>query len=65
VDQEDSEALSEAVVRLLTDRELRQKVMTRGIEFVRAHFDNSRLIVDLARLFIDADPRLGQRVTLP
>ncbi len=65
VDPEDSEALSEAVVQLLTDRELRQKVITRGIEFVGAQFDNSRLIVDLARLFIDADPRLGQRVTLP
>jgi glycosyltransferase involved in cell wall biosynthesis len=65
VDQEDSEALAGAILRLLTEQELRQNVITRGKEFVGEHFNNSRLIVDLARLFIDADPRLGRHVTLP
>ena len=65
VDQGDSAALAEAILRLLTDQELRQKVISRGKEFVGEHFDNSRLIVDLAKLFLDADPKLGQHVTLP
>jgi glycosyltransferase involved in cell wall biosynthesis len=63
VPQEDSPALAEAILRLLTDHRLRQKVITRGEMFVGEHFDNSRLIVDLARLFIDADPRLGAGVS--
>jgi glycosyltransferase involved in cell wall biosynthesis len=65
VEQEDSEALSKAIIRLLTDRPLRQKVIEQGRSFVEEHFDNSRLIVDLAGLFIDADQRLGRNVTLP
>ena len=65
VEQEDSEALSKAIIQLLTDRTLRQKVIEQGRSFVEEHFDNSRLIVDLAGLFIDADQRLGRNVTLP
>ena len=65
VDQEDSEALSVAVIRLLTDQALRQKVISKGKTLVDDHFDNSRLIVDLARLFVKADPRLGRGVVLP
>ena len=65
VEQENSEALAKAIIQLLTDGALRQKVIEQGRYFVRDHFDNSRLIVDLARLFIDADQRLGCNVTLP
>ena len=65
VEQEDSESLAKAIVQLLTDRLLRQKVIEEGRYFVEEHFDNSRLIVDLAKLFVDADQRLGRNVTLP
>jgi len=65
VEQEDSESLAKAIIELLTDRPLRQKVIVSGRDFVGDHFDNSRLIVDLARLFINANPTLGQRVNLP
>ncbi len=64
VDQKDSTALAAAMITLLTDFELRKKVINNGKLFVDKHFDNSRLIVDLARLFIDADERLGQRAIM-
>ena len=65
VEQEDSESLAKAIIELLTDRPLRQKVIVSGRDFVADHFDNSRLIVEMARLFINANPTLGQRVNLP
>lgn len=64
VEQNDGEALSQAIVELLTDRVLRQKVIENGIEFVNTNFDNSRLIDDLARLFIATDDRLGKNVAI-
>jgi len=64
VNQKDSTALAEAIVTLLTDQPLRDEVITNGRDFVHDHFDNSRLIVDLARLFVDTDKRLGRHVTL-
>ncbi|MBT8329627.1 MAG: glycosyltransferase [Desulfofustis sp.] len=65
VEQEDSEALSEALLQLLTDQQLRQRVINKGKALVSEHFDNSRLIVDLARLFVDADPRFENGVSMP
>ncbi|NNF45592.1 MAG: glycosyltransferase [Desulfofustis sp.] len=65
VEQEDSEALSEALLQLLTDQQLRQRVINKGKALVSEHFDNSRLIVDLARLFVDADPRFENGVIMP
>ena len=65
VEQEDSEALAGAILELLTDQQLRQKVISSGKAFVGDHFDNSKLIVDLARLFVDADPRFEAGVSLP
>lgn len=64
VNQKDSDALAAAIMTLLTDTELRTKVIDNGRQLVREHFDNSRLIVDLARLFIDSDERLGRQVDL-
>lgn len=64
VEQEDSEALSKAIMKLLTDKQLRQKVVENGIDFVNAHFDNGRLIGDLARLFVATDGRLGENVAI-
>ncbi len=64
VNQRDSAALAEAIVTLLTDQSLRKNVIDNGRDYVREHFDNSRLIVKLARLFIDADSRFGRHVNL-
>lgn len=64
VEQEDSEALSKAIMKLLTDKQLRQKVVENGIDFVNTHFDNGRLIGDLARLFVATDGRLGENVVI-
>ncbi len=64
VNQKDSDALAAAIMTLLTDTELRKKVIGNGRQLVREQFDNSRLIVDLARLFIKADKRLGRQVDL-
>jgi glycosyltransferase involved in cell wall biosynthesis len=65
VEQKDSEALAKAMVRLLTDSELRSRVIENGKRLVAEQFDNSRLIVNLARLFIKADGRLGKNVVIP
>jgi glycosyltransferase involved in cell wall biosynthesis len=65
VNQKDSDALAAAIMTLLTDKDLRRKVIDNGRLLVRERFDNSRLIVDLARLFIDADKHLGRQVDLP
>jgi len=62
--QKDSAALAAAMVTLLTDQPLRRDIIDNGRDFVREHFDNSRLIVDLARLFIDTDSRLGDQVSI-
>ncbi|MEJ2058758.1 MAG: glycosyltransferase family 4 protein [Desulfofustis sp.] len=64
VNQQDSSALAAAIVTLLTDQELRKNVIDNGRDHVRENFDNSRLITDLARLFIDADSQLGRHVKL-
>ncbi len=64
VDQKNSEALADAIHKLLTDQGLRKKVIKNGKSFVGEHFDNSRLIIDLARLFLNADDRLGKNVII-
>ena len=64
VNQKDSDALAAAIMTLLTDADLRKKSIDNGRQLVREKFDNSRLIVDLARLFIDGDKRLGRQVDL-
>ncbi len=65
VEQKNSEALAKAIIKLLTDTELRRKVIENGKRLVAEQFDNSRLIVNLARLFIKADDRLGKNVVIP
>lgn len=62
VAEKDSGALAGAIVELLTNVELRKKVIVGGRLFVREHFDNSRLILRLADLFSAANPNLAQNV---
>jgi len=64
VDQKNPEALADALQRILTDTELRRRVIENGKSCVAERFDNRRLIVDLARLFVDANPAFGRSVHL-
>ncbi len=45
------EQLQEAMLRLLTDQSLRQRVIAGGQRLVQDHFDNSQLIQKLAKTF--------------
>jgi glycosyltransferase involved in cell wall biosynthesis len=44
-------AMADAMLRLLCDRELREKVRDRGYSFVADHFDNSLLVKEFAGIF--------------
>jgi glycosyltransferase involved in cell wall biosynthesis len=54
----DHQAFADAIMRLLSDFELREKIITGGRAFVRQHFDNRRLISDLASIFSTKTPSL-------
>ncbi len=45
------EQLSAAMLRILTDQQLRHRLITGGQELVKDHFDNSRWIQELAGIF--------------
>lgn len=47
----DEQQMAEAIVRLLTDRPLRDRIITAARERVRHHFDNRVLIEDLAAIY--------------
>lgn len=64
VDQKNPAALADAMQQILTDSELRKQVIENGKSFVAEHFDNHKLIIDLARVFINTNPALGQNVDL-
>ncbi|MDW7771569.1 MAG: glycosyltransferase family 4 protein [Desulfobulbaceae bacterium] len=51
-------AMAENILRLLTDPELRHKVIRRGRNLVGASFDNRRLIKDLAKIYCRNIPSL-------
>ena len=49
---EDKDKLAEAIVTILTDNALREKIIPEGRKLVEEKFDNSRLILQLADIFI-------------
>jgi glycosyltransferase involved in cell wall biosynthesis len=59
VNQKDSTALADAIIELLTNQELRKKVIAGGRSLVNERYDNSRLITKLAELFAEANPQLA------
>ncbi|MFP4309307.1 MAG: glycosyltransferase family 4 protein [Desulfococcaceae bacterium] len=59
VPPENPEALADAVVRLLTDAALRERVVPAARERVRERFDNRRLIRDLAEIYRREQPLLA------
>ena len=64
VEEKDPEALADAVQRILTDAGLRRRIIENGSGFVAEHFDNRRLIADLARQFVSAAPAFAEHVRL-
>jgi glycosyltransferase involved in cell wall biosynthesis len=58
----DSRAMAGAIVELLTNVELRKKVIDNGRLLVHEHFDNSRLIPRLADLFSAVNPGLLRKI---
>ncbi len=51
-------ALADAMARLLTDADLRERMIPAAREFVQREFDNSRLIQDLAGIYRREQPLL-------
>jgi len=47
----DPKALAKAIIRLLTDEDLRQKLITNGRKYVETEFDNSKWVINLGELF--------------
>ena len=58
VEPQDSTAFADAISRLLTDSALRKRVVKEGRFFVHDHFNNKRLITELAALFSSTHPSL-------
>ncbi len=58
VEPGDSDALAGAMLRLLTDQELRRHVIRTGQDYVRRTFDNTQLVARLADCFRAANPLL-------
>ncbi len=58
VEPRDSNAFADAIERLLTDSTLRQNVSTGGRAFVNDHFNNKKLITELAGIFRKSHPSL-------
>ncbi len=58
VEPQDSAAFAEAMLGLLTDSELRERVIREGRTFVHDHFDNKKLITELAAVFKSTHPSL-------
>jgi len=64
VNQREPEALADALQTMLTDEPLRRRIIANGASFVAEHFDNHKLIMDLAGVFIKENPALGANVDL-
>lgn len=58
VEPQDSAAFAEAMLGLLTDSVLRERVIREGRTFVHDHFDNKKLITELAAVFTSTHPSL-------
>jgi glycosyltransferase involved in cell wall biosynthesis len=54
VESGNPEALADAIVQALSDIRLRQEIIAAALDKVTRHFDNRRLIDDLAALYIQA-----------
>lgn len=54
---EDSDAMAQAIMEMLSDPALRQRVIEEGQKLVRQRFDNSTLTAQLAEIFIQANQR--------
>ncbi|MFP4350225.1 MAG: glycosyltransferase [Desulfococcaceae bacterium] len=52
------DALADAIMRLLTDTDLRERMIPAAREFVKREFDNGRLIQDLAGIYRREQPLL-------
>jgi glycosyltransferase involved in cell wall biosynthesis len=61
VQAKDPKALAEAMERMLTDQDLRTRVIPAAKQKVHEVFDNRRLIRDLAQVYLDEG--LGPRIT--
>ncbi|HFQ90209.1 MAG TPA: colanic acid biosynthesis glycosyltransferase WcaL [Desulfobulbus sp.] len=61
VPPDDPAAMAEAMLRMLTDGELRRRAIRQGRELVAARFDNRRLIDRLAAIYRDSIPALACR----
>jgi len=51
-------AMSEAIVRILTDQELRQRLITNGRKYVEEEFDNKKWVGKLGDLFLSQNDSL-------
>ena len=58
VEPKNSAAFAQAIIRLLTDTALRERVIREGRAFVHDHFDNRKLIAELAAVFTSIQPSL-------
>ena len=58
VEPKNSAAFAQAIIRLLTDSTLRERVIREGSAFVHDHFDNKKLITELAAAFTSRQPSL-------
>ncbi len=58
VEPQNSAAFAEAILHLLTDSGLRERVIGEGRTFVHDHFDNKKLITELAAVFTSTQPSL-------
>ena len=58
VEPKNSAAFARAITRLLTDTELRERIIREGRTFVHDHFDNKKLITELAAVFASIQPSL-------
>ena len=45
------EAMSDAIIRMVTDKELRHQLITNGRKYVETDFDNKKWVKNLAELF--------------
>ena len=51
VEPENPEQMAEAIMQILTDQQLRTKLINNGKTYVRTNFDNRRWITQFAEIF--------------
>ncbi len=54
----DPEALAEAIIRMVTDGDLRQRLITNGRKYVETEFDNKKWVRNLGELFLNRNELL-------